>query len=84
APTARGQGIGTELLRLLTRWGFDRLGALRLALQIDVDNGASLEVARRCGYQREGIRRDAYVKRGRRADMVQLSRLASDPDGEVA
>jgi RimJ/RimL family protein N-acetyltransferase len=81
APTARGQGVGTELLRLLTRWGFDQLGALRLVLQIDATNGASLEVARRCGYRREGIRRNAYVKRGRRADMVQLSRLAADPEG---
>jgi RimJ/RimL family protein N-acetyltransferase len=83
APTARGQGIGTEVLRLLTRWGFDHLGALRLALQIDVANGASLEVARRCGYHREGVRRNAYVKRGRRADMVQLARLASDPEVEA-
>jgi RimJ/RimL family protein N-acetyltransferase len=83
APTARGQGVGTEILRLLTRWGFDQLGVLRLELQIDVDNGASLEVARRCGYHREGVRRDAYLKRGRRADMVQLSRLASDPEVEA-
>jgi RimJ/RimL family protein N-acetyltransferase len=80
APGARGQGVGTEMLRQLTRWGFDRLGALRLALQIDATNGASLEVARRCGYVREGVKRNAYVKRGVRADMVQLARLPSDPE----
>jgi RimJ/RimL family protein N-acetyltransferase len=79
-PDARGAGVGTELLRQLTRWGFDRLGAVRLTLQIDAANGASLEVARRCGYLREGVKRNAYVKRGLRADMVQLARLASDPD----
>jgi RimJ/RimL family protein N-acetyltransferase len=79
-PEARSEGVGTELLGQLTRWGFDRLGALRLSLQIDAANGASQEVARRCGYVREGVKRNAYVKQGRRADMVQLARLASDPD----
>jgi RimJ/RimL family protein N-acetyltransferase len=84
APQARGEGVGTELLRQLTRWGFDTLGAVRLTLQIDATNGASLEVARRCGYVREGVKRNAYVKRGVRADMVQLARLASDPDAAQA
>src|ERR1051325_1070649 len=32
----RGRGVGTEILRLLTRWAFDELGALRIYLIIDV------------------------------------------------
>jgi RimJ/RimL family protein N-acetyltransferase len=78
APDARGRGVGTEILRALTRWAFDA-GALRATLIINVDNPASERVAARCGYVREGVMRSIHLKRGRRTDATLWSRLPSDP-----
>ena len=80
APAARGRGIATELLRQLTRWALDEVGAERIRLIIDVENAASARVAERCGYVREGVLRSTYVKDSRpRADVAVWSRLPSDP-----
>lgn len=79
-PTARGHGVGSELLRCLTRWAFDDFGALRAGLIIDRANGASERIAERCGYVLEGVMRSAHVKNGIRADQGIWSRLPSDPD----
>jgi RimJ/RimL family protein N-acetyltransferase len=76
---ARGRGIASQALRLLTEWGFAELGAQRLELYISVGNEASKAVARRAGYAREGVMRSVHVKQGRREDVELWSRLPSDP-----
>jgi RimJ/RimL family protein N-acetyltransferase len=79
APAARGRGVGSEALRLVTEWALGELGMHRLELLISVDNPASKKVAERCGYVREGVLRSAYFKQGRREDTEIWSRLATDP-----
>ena len=79
APAARGHGVATEALRLLTQWAFETLRAVRLELVISVDNEPSKRVAERCGYTREGVLRSVYVKPGVREDVELWSRLATDP-----
>jgi RimJ/RimL family protein N-acetyltransferase len=79
APAARGRGVATEGLRLLTEWAFAELDALRVELWIDVLNAPSKRVAERCGYVREGVLRSVYFKQGRRHDFEILSRLPTDP-----
>ncbi|MFL5844373.1 MAG: GNAT family N-acetyltransferase [Solirubrobacteraceae bacterium] len=77
APQARGRGLGTEILRRLTRWAFDEAGLLRVTLLIDVDNGPSLVVAQRCGYVQEGLMRSVFHKPGApRVDLTLWARLA--------
>ena len=78
APSARGRGVGTEALRLLTEWVFSTLGAERIELLIGVDNEASKRVAERCGYVREGVLRSHYFKQGLRQDTEIWSRLPGD------
>jgi RimJ/RimL family protein N-acetyltransferase len=80
APCARGRGVGTAMLRELTRWAFDEAGALRVSLMIDTANVASRGIAERCGYVLEGVQRSAHLKQGRRSDVMVWSRLPSDPD----
>ena len=80
APTARGRGVATEILRLLTDWAFGELGAMRAYLVIDVENHASARVAEHCGYVREGVMRSIHLKQGERVDAGLWSRLPSDPD----
>jgi len=77
-PAARGRGVATAALSLLTDWAFAELGALRIELLISVENDASKRVAERCGYRREGVLRSTYVKEGVRDDTEIWSRLPTD------
>jgi RimJ/RimL family protein N-acetyltransferase len=79
ASGARGRGIATEILRLLTDWAFDAIHAERAFLVIDLENRASQRVAERCGYHHEGDMRSIYIKEGRRTDAGLWSRLPTDP-----
>jgi RimJ/RimL family protein N-acetyltransferase len=78
APVARGRGVATRAVDLLTRWGFDGLGLERIELRIDPRNEGSNRVAERAGYTREGVLRSIAFKEGLRADVGVWSRLARD------
>jgi RimJ/RimL family protein N-acetyltransferase len=80
APAARGRGVATQILRLLTQWAFRDLQAQRIFLIVDVENHASDRVAERCGYRREGVMRSIHLKQGQRIDATLWSRLPTDPD----
>jgi RimJ/RimL family protein N-acetyltransferase len=78
AASARGRGVASELLRLLTDWALDELGAQRIVLIVDVDNAASSRVAARGGYTREGVMRSLFIKPGVRRDAELWSLLPAD------
>lgn len=78
APSARGRGVATRALRLLTEWAFAELGALRLELLVGVENHASKRVAERNGYRLEGVLRSLYFKQNAREDTEIWSRLPGD------
>ena len=77
APGARGRGVATEALRLLTEWAFG-LGMLRAELHISVDNVGSKLVAERNGYRLEGVLRSLWFKGDLREDTEIWSRLPTD------
>ena len=79
-PEARGRGVATAILRALTRWAFDEAGVQRATLIIDVGNPASVRVAERAGYVREGVMRSVHQKGERRVDAGLWSRLPGDPE----
>jgi RimJ/RimL family protein N-acetyltransferase len=61
-PAARGRGIGTDVVRVLCRYGFAIRGLHRLQLETLSDNHAMITVATRLGFTREGtIRRGTWV-----------------------
>jgi ribosomal-protein-alanine N-acetyltransferase len=78
APAARGRGVARRIVDMLTSWGFDELGLIRLELDIDVENPASARVAE---YRLEGVRRSLHFKEGKRADTGLWSRLRDDEPG---
>jgi RimJ/RimL family protein N-acetyltransferase len=53
APDARGRGIATRALRLVSKWAGNELG-VRLLLQADVRNAASRRVAEKAGFRYVG------------------------------
>ena len=76
-PPARGRGVAGRSVELLTRWGFGELGLVRLELRIDIRNPASERVAKRAGYERDGVLRSLHFKEGLRCDLGIWSRLSN-------
>ncbi|MGM1028299.1 MAG: GNAT family N-acetyltransferase [Actinomycetota bacterium] len=88
APAVRGQGLAARTLASLsTRLFAD--GLHRLELGARANNPASIAVAERAGFVREGVERERlrYVDEhgtARRFDVVRLARLATDPAPDLA
>lgn len=81
APWARGRGIATRAVRLLSRWALQTLPLARLQMGIYPSNRASQRVAERCGFVREGVLRSFLDVAGRRHDLVVYSLLPDDIGG---
>lgn len=54
-PAVRGRGIGVAMRTAVLSLAFDHLGALAAVTSARTDNGASLGVSRRVGYQANGV-----------------------------
>jgi len=79
AAPARGRGVCTRALRLLSRWALDELRLQRLELITDPDNVASQRVAEKVGFRREGVLRAHLLHRdGRLRDSVMFSLLPGE------
>jgi RimJ/RimL family protein N-acetyltransferase len=77
AAPARGRGVATESLRLLTRWAFEQ-GMQRVTALISPDNVASSRVAEKVGYTFEGVLRSMHHIDGRRSDLQSWSILPGE------
>ena len=77
-PAARGGGIATEMLRMLTDWAFAALGLGRVQVFVAPENVAALGLAERAGFRREGVLRSYWEIEGERLDVVVLARLPGD------
>ncbi len=75
---ARGRGVATRALSLLCRYAFDELDVQRIELWIDPANAASLALAERVGFSREGLLRSYMAIKDRRRDVLMYSLLPGD------
>jgi [ribosomal protein S5]-alanine N-acetyltransferase len=75
-PRARGRGLATAAVRLLSGWALGDAGLARVEAWVEPDNAPSLHVLERAGFEREGVLRSFLSFSGRRADAVVLSRIA--------
>lgn len=79
AQAARGKGYATRAVRLLARWAFEQNGIERLELRANPQNDASLGLADRVGFTREGIQRASRrATDGSRFDTVVFSLLPGE------
>jgi RimJ/RimL family protein N-acetyltransferase len=80
-PAFRGRGLGTDVIRVLCRYGFTVRGLRRMQLETLADNAAMIAVAGRLGFTQEGtIRGGAWVN-GQWADEVIFGMLDSEFGG---
>lgn len=75
---ARGRGVATRAVRLVSGWALVSLGFRRLQLHADVENLASQRVAERAGFTREGVSRAWIEMRGEARDHVVYSLLPGE------
>jgi RimJ/RimL family protein N-acetyltransferase len=78
-PDARGRGVGTKALRLVSDWTFATTAANRLDAYIMVGNEASNRMTERAGFRREGVARAWDIHHdGVPVDCVVYSRIRGD------
>jgi len=77
-PAFRGRGLGTDVVRVLVRYGFEVRGLHRLQVDTLADNAAMIAAARAVGFTLEGTLRRASWVNGAFADEVVLGLLAEE------
>ncbi|MFE7413816.1 GNAT family N-acetyltransferase [Streptomyces laurentii] len=77
-PAAAGKGLVTRACRTIIDWAVEQRGIHRVEWYAPSENAPSLAVARRLGMRREGVLRQHYPYRGKRADMEVWSVLAPE------
>ncbi len=75
----RGRGLVSAAVTLLAEHLFKSRQLNRLELRMDTRNGASEQVARKCGFTKEGVARGANFVHGRHIDMCVYALLRDDP-----
>ncbi len=77
---ARGRGVTTRAVRIVTRWAIEHAGAERVQLRADTQNLASCRVAEKAGFTREGVLRSARYnpRQDRRHDWAMYSLLPGE------
>lgn len=69
------KGIMTQAVKLITEYGFDKLGLVRIHTGVFSFNLASQKVLEKCGYLIEGVFKDAITKDGQIWDEVRYAKL---------
>lgn len=77
-PLARGRGLGTHAVGLLSHWALAEAGIARVEAWVEPENTASQRVLEGAGFRREGVLRSFLSHAERRADAVVFSRTAED------
>ncbi len=80
APASRGRGVATRAVAAACDWAFGTFEPLvRIELWALPGNEASLRVAERAGFRREGVFRSRLAFGGELRDVVVTSLLRDDP-----
>lgn len=72
-----GKGIAPKAVEMIEEIGFGTLGLERIELITLKNNRASIRVAEKCGYRREGIQRHKHKQDGRYYDTYLFAKVKS-------
>lgn len=69
----RNRGVGTALMKQGLDWCEANPLIKRLELEVFGDNDRALHVYEKLGFEREGVRREAFLKEGRFRDSIMMA-----------
>jgi RimJ/RimL family protein N-acetyltransferase len=69
------KGIVTKAVKLITEYGFQHLGIIRIQTGVFEYNTASQRVLEKCGFVKEGVFRKSVIKQGKLWDEVRYAKL---------
>jgi RimJ/RimL family protein N-acetyltransferase len=72
------RGVGTEVTRLVTNYGFAELNLNRIMLTVSSENVAGEKAYKKAGFKQEGIMREASFRQARFHDKILMSILRSE------
>ena len=73
-----GQGIMTEAVDAMLRFGFEDYGFNRIVAKVIKGNAGSIKVLQKLGFVQEGILRESLYKNGQYHDLIVFSILKSE------
>lgn len=73
-----GQGYASEACAAVVAYAFSAFDIHKLTAAWYGDNPASGRVLEKCGFMREGMQREHYIRGGRRRDSVSMGLLRSE------
>ncbi len=83
-PASRNTGLGTEAMRLLTKFGIEEVGLHRIELGVYAFNPRAIRSYEKVGYKLEGTRRDALYWDGEWIDSFTMAVLAPEWEASAA
>jgi len=69
------KGIASEAVKLITGYGFNTLGIIRIHTGIFEYNTASMRVLEKCGFEKEGIFRKSIFKQNKIWDEIRYAKI---------
>jgi putative acetyltransferase len=75
-PALRGRGLGVVALLAVVDWAFGTAGMHRLEGEVLAGNAPALRAFSAAGFEREGVRRRAYLRDGEWRDSVLFGLVA--------
>lgn len=78
----RGQGLGTDAMRLLVRYAQQELGLHRVELEVYPFNLAAIKSYEKLGFRHDGTRRGATFREGRFQDVLVMGLLPGELSAE--
>jgi ribosomal-protein-alanine N-acetyltransferase len=76
-----GQGIMTEALKAVIKFGFEHMGLNRIEADADARNPASARVLAKAGFHQEGLQREQFYEDSSFNDLVLFALLRKDYKG---
>jgi len=76
------RGLGTDVMAVLLRHGFENLNLNRVGLRVYEDNPRAIRVYEKAGFVHEGRLRQAMYNNGRYVDILLMSVLRSEWAGD--
>jgi RimJ/RimL family protein N-acetyltransferase len=72
------KGLGTDAMQTVLRYAFEGLRLHKVNLDVIDYNERAIRVYERCGFVKEGVRRDELWKRGTFVNLVRMSLLEGE------